>query len=428
MKIKLSYGRDGLWVDLPDDTHILLSKKVPGLIDEVGSIRNALQNPIHSEPLGTKLQPGDKVVIVHSDITRATPNDRLLPVILDELTSSGIRPEDITLLNGLGTHRFQTKQELRQMLGDEIVEEYRCVQHDAHDDGTLISLGTTSFGNPVRVNKTYLEADVRILTGFIEPHLFAGYSGGPKAVLPALAGFESVSTNHSVANISHPKATWGVTDGNPIWEEMKEVALMTQPSFLVNVALNTENQITGVFAGDLLVAHAQGCAFVRENALTPVQTPFDIVITTNSGYPLDQNLYQSVKGIRAAQGIVKQGGAIICVTACEEGVPLYGGYADLLKRGGSPQGVLDMVHTPGFQEHDMWQVQIQALVQIWADVYIYSQGLTVNEIQDSLFLPCEELSVTLRELQKQYGPDASIAVLPDGPQTIPFIDPSPFSL
>jgi nickel-dependent lactate racemase len=200
---------------------------------------------------------------------------------------------------------------------------------------------------------------------------------------------------------------------------MKEVALKTNPTFLVNIALNRDNQITGVFAGDMLAAHAQGCNFVGQTALVPVQETFDIVITTNSGYPLDQNLYQSIKGMRAAQRIVRQGGAIICAAACEEGVPAYGGYADLLRRGGSPQGILEMVTAPGFNEHDMWQVQIQAMVQQWADVYVYSHGLTPQEIEAALFLPCADILETVSELQEKFGAQASIAVIPEGPQTIP---------
>ena len=176
--------------------------------------------------------------MVHTDITRATPNDRILPVLLDELESAGIAREDITFLNGLGTHRRQTEAELRAMLGDRIVEGYRCLQHDCNDEANLVSLGETSLGHPVRINRFYLEADVRILTGFIEPHFFAGFSGGPKAVLPSLAGAESVFTNHGIEMIAHPKATWGVIEGNPIWEEMREVALRTNPTFLLNVSLN----------------------------------------------------------------------------------------------------------------------------------------------------------------------------------------------
>jgi lactate racemase len=360
-------------------------------------------------------------VVVHTDITRATPNDRILPVLLDELEQAGIARQNITLLNGLGTHRRQTEAELRAMLGDRILSGYRCIQHDFNDADSLVSLGETSLGHPVRLNRTFLEADVRILTGFIEPHFFAGFSGGPKAVLPALAGAESVFTNHAVEMISHPKASWGILAGNPIWEEMREVALRTNPTFLLNVALNARREITGVFAGDMLTAHAKGCAFVKMNAMCAVDRPYDIVITTNSGYPLDQNLYQSVKGMSAANQIVKQGGSIIIATACEDGLPAHGQYAALLAEAGSPQAVIEMISQPGFSTHDQWQVQTQALIQGRADVYVYSDGLTDRQIQQALFIPCRKLEHTVSELQAKYGSQARICVIPEGPLTIPYL-------
>jgi nickel-dependent lactate racemase len=421
MQVKLDYGHQGLTVELSDRSQVIRSRYVPGVGDEAAAIRAALRNPINNVPLAEVVQPGDKVVIVHTDITRATPNDRLLPLILAEVEAAGVQKGDITLLNGLGTHRCQTEAELRGMLGDAIVDTYRCIQHDASDQANLVSLGVTSFGNPVRVNRAYLEADVRILTGFIEPHFFAGFSGGPKSVLPALAGFESVGSNHSVANVAHPQATWGVTAGNPIWDEMAEVAQMTNPDFLVNVTLNVDGQITAVFTGEMLAAHARGCAFVKSTAMIPVPQAFDIVITTNSGYPLDLNLYQSVKGMSAASRIVKQGGAIVCVAACEDGIPEPSGYADLLIRGGSPEGLLAMVNAPGFNEPDQWEVQIQALIQQRAEVYVYSDGLTDAQIEQALFKPCRDIPATLRVLEGRYGEGASIAVLPEGPQTVPSV-------
>lgn len=421
MRVKLSYGRHGLEINVPDSVHVLEPRFVPGLPDEPAALRRALREPIESEPLAAKVKAGDKVVIVHTDITRATPNDRLLPVLLEELEMAGIARQDITLLNGLGTHRPQTEAELRAMLGDFIVDNYRCLQHDCHDDSNLVSLGKTSFGHPVRINRTYLEADVRILTGFIEPHFFAGFSGGPKAIIPSLAGAESVLTNHGTKMIAHPKATWGITEGNPIWEEMREVALLTNPTFLLNVTLNVQREITGVFAGDMLAAHAAGCAFVKENAMVGVDAPYDVVITTNSGYPLDQNLYQSVKGMSAASQIVRDGGTIIIATACEDGLPDHGRYAALLAEAGSPQGILDMLARPGFEAQDQWQVQIQALIQLRADVYVYSDGLTDEQVEKALFLPCRNIEATLAQLQAKYGPEARVCVMPEGPQTIPYL-------
>jgi lactate racemase len=419
--VELAYGREGLTIRVPDDADVLTSRFVPGVDDEPAALRAALAGPISCPPLAQLVEPGDNVVIVHSDITRATPNDRIQPVLIAALEEAGIHREDITLLNALGTHRPQTEAELRQMLGDDVVARYRCEQHNAFDSAGLAPLGVTSRGNPVRVNRRYLEADVKILTGFIEPHFFAGFSGGPKGVLPALAGDESVLSNHGVAMIGHPSATWGVTVGNPIWEEMREVALMTQPTFLLNVTLNVKKEITGVFAGDLLQAHAAGCEFVREQSMVGVDAPYDVVITTNSGYPLDQNLYQCVKGMSAARKIVREGGAIIMAGYCEDGLPNHGKYAELLRRGGTPQGVLAMLGQPDFGEQDQWQVQIQAQIQQHAHVYVYSDGLTDAEIREALFTPTRSIERTLDELAAQSGSPLRVCVLPEGPQTVAYL-------
>jgi len=421
MHVNLDYGRHGLEVSLPDSADVLTTRFVPGLPNEVEAIRQALREPIESPPLASLVNPNDRVVVVHTDITRATPNDRILPILLDELHEAGITARNITLLNGLGTHRHQTEAELRSMLGDHIIDNHRCLQHDCHDDDNLISLGGTSLGHPVRINRFYMEANVRILTGFIEPHFFAGFSGGPKAILPSLAGVESVFTNHGLGMVAHPQAAWGVTEGNPIWMEMREVALRTNPTFLLNVALNTRQEITAVFAGDMLAAHSQGCDFVKDNAMVAVDSPYEIVITTNSGYPLDQNLYQSVKGMSAASQVVKEGGSIIIATACEDGLPDHGSYAALLAEAGSPQGILDMISQPGFSVQDQWQVQIQAQIQSRAEVYVYSDGLSVEQIQQALFHPCGDIEAIVACLQSAYGSRARICVMPEGPQLIPYL-------
>jgi nickel-dependent lactate racemase len=414
----LSYGPGTLPVAVPAGANVFEMRPVPALPDEAAAIRAALRRPIGALPLAQWCQPGQTVAIVHSDITRATPNDRLLPVLLSELEAAGIRRADITLINGLGTHRPQTEAELRAMLGDHLVDNYRCTQHNAFDDAALVPLPPTTRGHPVRLNRTFLEADLRIVTGLIEPHFFAGFSGGPKGLLPALAGQESVLTNHGHAMIGDPRATWGMTDGNPIWEEMREVALRAAPLFLLNVTLNAAKQMTGIFAGDLLAAHAAGCDFLRESVMVTVDEPFDIVLTTNSGYPLDQNLYQTVKGMSAAGRIVRPGGAIIMCAACADGVPDHGQYARLLREAGSPAAMLATLAQPGFSAPDQWQVQIQANLQEQAEVFVYSNGLTDAQITNALFTPCRDLPGTLAMLLERYGPAARVAVLPDGPQVI----------
>jgi nickel-dependent lactate racemase len=421
MNVNLAYGRTGLTVNLPDSTDIVAASSLPGAANPAMALLGAIRNPIGAPPLAEMVKAGDRVVIVHSDMTRPTPNHLIMPVLLAELETAGVRRKDITLLNGLGTHRQQTEAEMRSLLGDGVYDNYRCLQHDAWDDANLVSLGTTSLGNQLRVNRLLLDSDVRIYTGFIEPHLFAGYSGGPKAVLPALCGQESVLSNHGREMIAHPNATWGICEGNPIWEEMREAALKVGPAFLLNVTLNEKKEITAVFAGDLLQAHEVGRDFVREQAMVAVDEPYDIIITTNSGYPLDQNLYQTVKGMKAAVGIVRDGGHIIMAGACEDGIPDHGRYLELLVEAGSPQGFLDMMAQPGFGEQDQWQVQIQALIQLKAEVHVYSDGLSDEQIRSALFTPCSNIEETVRRLAAEIGPAARICAMPEGPQTIAYL-------
>jgi nickel-dependent lactate racemase len=414
-RVHLAYGRDGLSLELPDHCHVLRPRHTPGLPDEPSALLRALREPIGCAPLASQLRPGNKVVVVHTDITRATPNDRILLVLLPELEAAGIGRADITLLNALGTHRPQTPAELRELLGPDIVARYRCLQHDAHDDANLVALAPG-----LRVNRAYVEADVRILTGFIEPHFFAGFSGGPKGVLPAIAGAESVQSNHGFHMIAHPNATWGITTGNPVWEQMRDAALRAGPSFLLNVALNSARQITGIFAGDLLAAHTAGCAFVREHAMVAVDAPYDLVITTNSGYPLDQNLYQCIKGVSAAARIVRDGGTILLAGQCADGLPAGSGYERLLVEAGSPARVLELLGQPGYERPDQWTVQIQAQIQQRANVFIFSDRLSDADIRRALLTPCRDIAGAVAAC----GPAARVAVLPDGPQTIAYL-PSP---
>ena len=421
MRVKLAYGKDGLWTELPDrNVTVVEPKYVPAVPDEREALRKALRAPVGTLPVRELAGPDDTVAIVFSDITRPQPRGVMLSVLLEEL--SHVPREQIVLINGLGTHRPNTEEELAEMLGPEIVANYRLVQHDAWDQSN-VSLGQTSFGHEVYINAEYMRASVKILTGFIEPHFFAGFSGGPKAVLPALADERCTLANHGFDMIGHPKATWGITEGNPLWEEMREVALKTSPAFLLNVALNRDKQITGVFAGDMLLAHAAGTEFVKSVAMVPVPEPFDIVITSNSGYPLDLNLYQAVKGMSAAAQVVKQGGSIIMAAECWDGVPDHGEYGKLLRMASTPEELMEIVGAPGFLRQDQWQVQVQALVQMKADVYVKSSYLDEETIRQAMLLPCTSVEETVAALLERYGPDATICVLPEGPMTIPYVEP-----
>jgi len=424
MRVKLAYGKTGLWIDLPDtwNATVVEPSFVPGLPDPAAALKAALRQPIAAPALRDVVTPGHKVGVVFSDITRPTPHRLILPAVLRELVGqAGVPRENITLFNALGTHRANTDAELRGMIGDALFDGYRVVQNAAFDPATQVSLGASARGHDIWINREILACDVRILTGFIEPHLFAGFSGGGKALMPGMAGLRTVLGNHDARMLADPNATWGVLSGNPLQAEVMEIAHRVGGTFLVNVTLNRDKAITGVFAGDLDAAHAAGCAFAKATAMVPVPKPFDIVITTNSGYPLDLNLYQAVKGMSAAAQVVRQGGAIIVAADCWDGIPDHGLYAQLLREARSPRELLDTIMAPGFLKQDQWQAQVQAQIQLRADVYVRTDNLTDAQIRGALLEPCHKIEETVAALVEKYGPDATICVMPEGPQTIPYV-------
>jgi nickel-dependent lactate racemase len=409
-------------LDLPDDAPVTVIEPhfMPGLPDERAAIQQALRSPRNTQALHEITAVGDTVAVVFSDLTRPMPNDRALPPLLDELALAGVPDDQILLINALGTHRPQSEEELTDMLGQEIVERYRVLQHDAWSND-LVEVTENFAGHTVRVNRAYAEASVRILTGFIEPHFFAGFSGGPKAVHPGIADIDSILDNHSGEMLADPKATWAVTDGNPVWEEMLAVAQGTAPTFLLNVTLNQKREITGVFAGDVVAAHREGVTFVRETAMQPVPEPFDVVITSNSGYPLDLNLYQAVKGMSAAAQIVRPGGDIIIAAECWDGIPDHGEYKRMLWEAGSVDELWETVTAPGFRRHDQWEALVQARIQRKAHVHVYADGLSAEELERALVIPCRSIEETVARLRHDKSA-STIAVLPDGPQTVPYVE------
>lgn len=419
MRVNLAYGQGHLPVEMPDGlTTVIEPSHTPGLADERGVLRQALDKPIGCLPLWDWIKPGDRICIVFTDITRATPNERLIPWLLEYLEE--VPREQITLLNALGTHRPNTTAELERLLTPEVVRRYRVVNHEPENPEALAQVGVTSDGTPALLNRHLVDADVRIVTGFIEPHFFAGFSGGPKGIMPGVAGLTTVMSNHGEKMIGDPKSAFGITVGNPIWEEMRDIALRVGPSFLVNVTLNEQRQITGVFAGELLEAHRAGYEFVRRSAMQKVKAPFEVVVTTNSGYPLDLNLYQGVKGMSAAARIVQEGGTIILACECREGVPANSPLDKLLRSASSPAEILTMLATPGFVRPEQWQAQIQALIQRRAEVLVYS-SLPDEVIRAAHLVPCRDIGAAVRERLQKRGPDARVAVLPQGPLTIPYL-------
>jgi lactate racemase len=419
MLTHLQYGKEGLEVEIPSENVTVLAPRfVPGLPDEAAAFRDAVRSPIDSRPLKELISANDRIAVVIPDITRPLPTDRLLPWLFQELDY--LPPENFVIINGTGSHRVNTAEELSTMIGPSVFERYRVVNHNSHDPATLKSAGRTKDGRQVLLNKEYIEADKRIVLGFIEPHFMAGFSGGYKGIFPAIADLDSIMHYHRAEVIGHPKSTWGVLEGNPTQDQIRNNGSLLQLDFCINVTLNRHRQITRYFCGEVYGAHSAGCEFSKSTVMIPCPRPFPIVITTNSGYPLDQNLYQAVKGMSAASQIIEEGGLIVAASKCNDGFPAHGNFKKLLFAHDSPEALLDAILAPGFSLHDQWEAQLLALIRLKSRVGLYSD-IPADEVRRAHLDPVQEVAEYIAEELKRIGRDAPVAVLPEGPMTIPYL-------
>ncbi len=419
MNIHLQYGTDGIAINLPDaNTTVFNPKFLPGLPDEAASFQDAVRHPINAEPLRERIKAADKVAVVIPDLTRPLPTEKLLTWTLAELAH--VPREHFTVINGTGSHRINTEAELISMVGAAIVKNYKIVNHNSHDAATLKSAGKASDGREVFFNKEYVEADKRIVMGFIEPHFMAGFSGGYKGIFPAVAGIDAIMHYHRAEIIGHPRSTWGVIEGNPTQEIVRRYGSVLPVDFCLNVTQNRQREITRFFCGDPIAAHEAGCVFAKETAMVAVPKAFPIVITTNSGYPLDQNLYQTVKGMSAAAQIVAQDGLIISAARCNDGFPAHGNFKKLLFDHATPQAMLDTILTPGFSMYDQWEAQLLGLIVLKARTALLSE-IPADEVQRAFLEPLTDIEARVAEELNRIGHDAPIAVLPEGPMTIPYL-------
>ena len=418
MKVRLAYGQTGLDVELPAErTTVVRPTPHEGAADERAALAAALAVPVSGPPLRELARTGQRVAIAMCDGTRAQPRGLMIPAVLDEL--AGIIPDsDIVILVATGTHRGNTDEELRAMLGDEVFERVAVVNHDARDPASLVSLGVHGNGVPVAVNRRWVQADLRITTGFVEPHFFAGFSGGPKLVTPGLAGLDTVLVLHDATRIGDPRATWGVIYGNPVHDDIRAAAAAAPAHFSLDVILNSEQRIITAFAGETGPMHDAACAAARRYAMQTVAEPFDVVLTSNSGFPLDQNLYQAVKGMSAAAKIVKDGGTIVCAAECRDGFPGHGRFRELLGSRASPRELVESINAAPRTIPDQWQVQVQANIQSRAAVHMYTDHLTDEELREAHLEPTHDIAETVRDALDRAGPQARVCVLPEGPQTI----------
>jgi lactate racemase len=422
MQVSLQYGLDDLVLDIPSTNVTLIEPTfVPGVSDERAAFRAALLSPLGRPPLSTSIGARDRVAVVIPDITRPLPSDRLLPWLFEELAH--VSADRFVIIVGTGSHRMNDRDELVQMVGAEIVSKYRIVNHDAHDRATLRLAGQAADGRAIWMNREYVEADKRIVLGFIEPHFMAGFSGGYKGIFPAVADIDSIMHYHRASVIGDRRSTWGVLEGNPTQAHVRAYGALLPLDFCINVTLNRRREVTAVFAGDPIVAHERGCEFAKATAMVACPEPFPIVVTTNGGYPLDQNLYQAVKGMSAAAQIVSRDGLILAAARCSDGFPDHGNFKRLLFEHASPRAVLDTILAPGFSVYDQWEAQLLAMILLQARVGLYSE-IPAAEVTRAHIEPVSDLRARLVAELDRRGPSTPIAVLSEGPMTIPYLAPT----
>lgn len=419
MKVHLDYGTTGLELDLTGlNATILAPKFLEGLPDEQAAFTAAARAPIGCPPLRDSIAASDKVAVVIPDGTRPLPSDRLLPWVFAELAH--VPRENFTIIVGTGSHRPNTPAELDAMLSPAVARNYRVVNHSSTDDSTVASAGRSALGYEVRFAKDYVAADRRILLGFIEPHFMAGFSGGYKAVFPGIASLDAIMHYHGASVIGDPRSTWGELEDNPTQRHVRAGGSLLPVDFCLNVTLNTRRQITRFFCGETLEAHRAGCAFVKATAMAACPHPFPIVVTTNSGFPLDQSLYQTVKGMAAAARIVTPGGLILTAARCNDGFPAHGNFRKLIEESKSAQEMLDRILTPGFSVLDQWQAQHLAMILVKARVALFSE-LSDADVHRAHLTPVHDIRAALDAELARIGRDAPIAILPEGPLTIPYL-------
>ena len=398
MIFNLAYGETRCDIELPDNLNpdLIEPRWIDSLTDSHSAIAEALKNPYKSKPLRQIVKKNDRIGIIFSDITRATPYHIIIPALMYELRD--IPRENIGFFCANGTHRFATDKELISILGENIVARYRIIQNNANDPDSHEYAGTTKSGNEIFLNREILSCNIKILTGFIEPHFFAGFSGGAKALVPGMASVKTIKFNHSIGHLSLEGVNWGITYGNPLWEEIMEAAELVKGLFLLNITMNKKKEITGVYAGDLRSAHLAGCKFVKDSSMVPVNKLYDIVITTNSGFPLDLNVYQAVKGMSAAAQIIKPGGNIIIASECRDGIPSNSDYETILKSVSSAGELMEYIRKNESTLKDTWQIYFQAIIQQKANVHLYSRKLPHASIRTALFNPVNDIATLTKEL------------------------------
>lgn len=421
MRVRLDYGRSGLEVELPDRNVVkcLGYRPAQPLENPEKVISERLAHPTGSAPLAALARGRSSACVVICDITRPVPNAVLLPPILRTLEENGIGRDRIMILVATGLHRPNLGDELVEMVGPEIAAQYRIENHHGQDRDEHVFLGCSPRGAPVWIDRRYVEADLKITTGLIEPHFMAGFSGGRKLICPGLAHLDTVRVWHGPDFLEHPRARAGCLDGNPVHEENTWIGRRAGCDFIVNVALDEKRRIVEVVAGDMEAAFLEGVQKVRPMVQDTVPAPVDIVVTSSAGYPLDTTFYQSVKGMAAAVEIVRPGGVVILAASLSEGVGSPE-FQRLFQEHSSPEAFMERIldRQSNYFVMDQWQLEEMAKVRRKARIKVVSRGLPPEVLQRLFVEPAESVESAVAECLAGYGPQATIAVIPKGPYVI----------
>ncbi len=416
MRIKLDYGKSGLQVELPDRNLLSIAtpKTETGIANPDQAIRQKLLAPTGSLPFAELCRARKRACIVVSDKTRPVPNKVLLPPLLEVLDQAGVMT---TILIACGMHTPTEGADLDALLGPEIVKKREIINHLGEIDSELVSVGRSSEGVEIQINRHYVESDLRILTGFIEPHFMAGFSGGRKAVCPGLAGVSTMQYAHSPDLLESPFASAGVMENNPFHRFALEAARLAGVDFILNVTINRSKEITGVFAGDLDLAHRQGVEFCRKQSQAKLKREADIVVTSNGGFPLDQDLYQTVKGMVCALPAVRQGGTILIASECSRGIGSED-FRKMLVEMKDPDSFIAHISKPGNFRVDQWEVEELVKAMRKAKVKVCTTGVPADELRQCHVEPVESVEKGIAACLAEYGKDATVNVIPSGPYTL----------
>jgi nickel-dependent lactate racemase len=418
MEIGLDYGRRGLTVRLPDGLRVSVAEPSKGeaLPDPSAAVVRALEAPIGARPLAELACGRRNAVVVISDKTRPVPNGIVLPPVLRTLEAAGIARERIEILVATGLHRPNTRDELVEMTSAELVERYRFRNHIARNSDEHVHLGQTRRGTEIWLDRGFVNADFKVVTGLIEPHLMAGYSGGRKGVAPGLAGVETMRSAHGPAMLEDNIGP-GIIAGNPFHEDVLEIARRARVDFLVDVSIDRARRLTGVFAGDLERAHEAGMHAVERQVRVDLEAPADIVITSAGGYPLDATFYQAIKGLTGALNVVRRGGTIILAAAISEGIG-SADFQELLRDVRGNNDFMARITAPGFFHIDQWMVQHLCQVLRKAEVVLVTDGLAPETVRGLLANPAASIEEAVKQAVRRYGPQTHVAVLPQGPYVL----------